>query len=316
MVESLATIMSHFSGEANRARCLAHIVNLVAKIILRQFDASKEKKRKNSPDIVNDNNNEIVVDKDKVVVEENVKDSDDDEQMERVMDKEEKEMDEGGGDDEDDEDGEKLLQDAEILEELMEDDIERVGMKAKPVRQALFKVNTTFFSFLFFFRSIPSRSFPSLLFFNLPSFFYNLSSNPWLSIPALSFFLYFYFRFLREPSFRSKTVTLSFYICLPLLFTVAIAFFIYRCHRIISSHFFSPFFSHYSLLFFKITVAISSLFSPFPSVFDPLPPSFPSTVFSLFLPLPSVFDPLALLFLPPCSFSFVLNPSASFTLYI
>ena len=249
MVESLATIMSHFSGEANRARCLAHIVNLVAKIILRQFDASKEKKRKNSPDIVNDNNNEIVVDKDKVVVEENVEDSDDDEQMERVMDKEEKEMDEGGGDDEDDEDGEKLLQDAEILEELMEDDIERVGMKAKPVRQALFKVNTTFFSFLFFFRSIPSRSFPSLLFFNLPSFFYNLSSNPWLSIPALSFFLYFYFRFLREPSFRSKTVTLSFYICLPLLFTVAIAFYIYRCHRIISSHFFPPSF-HITLFFF------------------------------------------------------------------
>ena len=139
MVESLATIMSHFSGEANRARCLPHIINLVAKIILGQFDASKKKKkRKNIPDVVNDNDNEIVVDKDKVVVEENVEDSDDDEQMERVMDKEEKEMDEGGGVDEDDEDGEKLLQDAEILEELMEDDIERVVMKAKPVNQALF----------------------------------------------------------------------------------------------------------------------------------------------------------------------------------
>ena len=128
MVESLATIMSHFSGEANRARCLAHIVNLVAKIILGQFDKSKKKKKgKNLQDVVNDNDNEIVVDKDKVVVEENVEDSDDDEQMERVMDKEEKEMDEGGGDDEDDEDGEKLLQDAEILEELMQDDIERWG---------------------------------------------------------------------------------------------------------------------------------------------------------------------------------------------
>ena len=283
MVESLATIMSHFSGEANRARCLAHIVNLVAKIILGQFDKSKKKKKgKNLPDVVNDNDNEIVVDKDKVVVEENVEDSDDDEQMERVMDKEEKEMDEGGGDDEDDEDGEKLLQDAEILEELMEDDIERVGMKAKPVRQALFKVNTTFFSFLFFFRSIPSRSFPSLLFFNLPSFFYNLSSNPWLSIPALSFFLYFYFRFLREPSFRSKTVTLSFYICLPLLFTVAIAFFIYRCHRIISSHFFSPFFSHYSLLFLRLPL-------PSPLCFHR------SHRFSI---------PSPLLFLPPCSLCF------------
>ena len=46
MIESLATIMSQFPGEANRARCLAHIVNLVAKIILRQFDASKKKKEK------------------------------------------------------------------------------------------------------------------------------------------------------------------------------------------------------------------------------------------------------------------------------
>jgi hypothetical protein len=46
MVETMATILSHLSGEANRARCLAHIVNLVAKIILRQFDKSKKKKKK------------------------------------------------------------------------------------------------------------------------------------------------------------------------------------------------------------------------------------------------------------------------------
>ena len=46
MIESLAEIMAHFSGEANRARCLAHIVNLVAKIILRQFDMSKKRKKK------------------------------------------------------------------------------------------------------------------------------------------------------------------------------------------------------------------------------------------------------------------------------
>ena len=44
MIESLAEIMSHFSGEANHARCLAHIVNLVAKIILHQLDMSKKKK--------------------------------------------------------------------------------------------------------------------------------------------------------------------------------------------------------------------------------------------------------------------------------
>ena len=45
MIESLVTIMSQFSSEANQARCLAHIVNLVAKFILRQFDKSKGKKK-------------------------------------------------------------------------------------------------------------------------------------------------------------------------------------------------------------------------------------------------------------------------------
>ena len=50
MVESLATIMSHFIGEANQAWCLAHIVNLVAKIILCQFDNSKKKKKANKPE--------------------------------------------------------------------------------------------------------------------------------------------------------------------------------------------------------------------------------------------------------------------------
>jgi hypothetical protein len=33
MVETMATILSHFSGEANRARCLAHIVNLVSTLL-------------------------------------------------------------------------------------------------------------------------------------------------------------------------------------------------------------------------------------------------------------------------------------------
>jgi hypothetical protein len=46
MVENLATILSDFPGEANRGRCLAHVVNLVVKIILRQFDVSKGKKKK------------------------------------------------------------------------------------------------------------------------------------------------------------------------------------------------------------------------------------------------------------------------------
>ena len=45
MVENLAKLVVDFPGDANRARCLAHIVNLVVKIILRQFDISKKKKK-------------------------------------------------------------------------------------------------------------------------------------------------------------------------------------------------------------------------------------------------------------------------------
>ena len=53
MIESLADIMSDFGGDANRVRCLAHIVNLVVKIILRQFDVSEKKKTNDIPNILN-----------------------------------------------------------------------------------------------------------------------------------------------------------------------------------------------------------------------------------------------------------------------
>ena len=43
MVRTLAKIIVHFPGAANRVRCQAHIVNLVVQIILRQFDAPKKK---------------------------------------------------------------------------------------------------------------------------------------------------------------------------------------------------------------------------------------------------------------------------------
>ena len=117
------------------------------------------KKEKKSPPL------NIIADKviEKViVVDENVEDSDDDDQIERVIDKEEKERDDGSSNDED---SQKLLQDFSILEELMQDEIERVGMKIKPVCQALFKVNTTFFSFISFFFN------PSLTILSLTSFF-------------------------------------------------------------------------------------------------------------------------------------------------
>jgi hypothetical protein len=42
MIDHLATILEAFLGTANRTRCFTHILNLVAKCIMRQFDIPKK----------------------------------------------------------------------------------------------------------------------------------------------------------------------------------------------------------------------------------------------------------------------------------
>lgn len=41
MIEELADLLDDFPGEANRTRCFTHILNLVAKSIIKQFDVPK-----------------------------------------------------------------------------------------------------------------------------------------------------------------------------------------------------------------------------------------------------------------------------------
>lgn len=50
MVKHLATLVENFPGAANQTRCFTHILNLVAKSILRQFDMAK-KAADDSPDL-------------------------------------------------------------------------------------------------------------------------------------------------------------------------------------------------------------------------------------------------------------------------
>ena len=154
MVETLATIMSHFAGEANRARCLAHIVNLVAKIILRQFDQSKGKKKKE------DNVVPIIDGEDNQIEDEDLDASEVDEGEERELDREEKEMDDGD-DDEDDEDTQMIERDVEIMEAAMEEEIKNAVKKAKPVRQVLYKVSLNYVA-SFFLAFDPARFFYNL----------------------------------------------------------------------------------------------------------------------------------------------------------
>ena len=41
MIDELADLLDDFPGEANRTRCFTHILNLVAKSIIKQFDVPK-----------------------------------------------------------------------------------------------------------------------------------------------------------------------------------------------------------------------------------------------------------------------------------
>jgi len=43
MIEHLATLIENFPGAANQTRCFMHILNLVAKSVLPQFEAPKSK---------------------------------------------------------------------------------------------------------------------------------------------------------------------------------------------------------------------------------------------------------------------------------
>ena len=107
----------------------------MVKIILRQFDVSKKKKRKDVPGDLNLPGDES-------------KDDEDDEKV-RVLDKEEKEMDEG--DEADDEESETLMSDVEKTEDAMEDEVKEVRKEVKPVREVLYKVAIFLKNYSFFF---------------------------------------------------------------------------------------------------------------------------------------------------------------------
>jgi hypothetical protein len=47
MIEELEVLVPAFPGEANRTRCFAHIINLVAKSVLQQYDIPKAKSGEN-----------------------------------------------------------------------------------------------------------------------------------------------------------------------------------------------------------------------------------------------------------------------------
>jgi hypothetical protein len=46
MVEELGYLVAAFDGEASQTRCFVHIINLIAKSMIKQFDTPKAKEEK------------------------------------------------------------------------------------------------------------------------------------------------------------------------------------------------------------------------------------------------------------------------------
>jgi hypothetical protein len=126
MINTLANVISRFPGAANRARCTAHIVNLVTKIILRQFDTTHPRKKTKGPNTDNDNDNENAI----------VDDGDDMAGIAEELNREEQEV----ADDEDNDMSGNIAADLEEIEEAMEVEISEVAKKVKPIQRVLFKV--------------------------------------------------------------------------------------------------------------------------------------------------------------------------------
>ena len=52
MVEALKDLLEIFPGESNRTRCFDHIVNLIAKSVIQQFDIPKTKGNESFDDVL------------------------------------------------------------------------------------------------------------------------------------------------------------------------------------------------------------------------------------------------------------------------
>lgn len=128
MIDTLAKILRRFAGRANRVRCLAHIVNLVAKVILRRFDA-RNKQTKGGGDVCDEGEERPDPDDEAL-------DEDEFVNLMKDADKEEKDMDDGNG-----EDGVDMEDDIAEVEAVMREEIESAAMVTQPVRHVLYKVS-------------------------------------------------------------------------------------------------------------------------------------------------------------------------------
>lgn len=116
MIDALVSLIARFPGQRNRVRCFAHIINLVVKIILRQFDSRVKKTKAGSTEL--DSLTQRL---------EEALDIDE-------MDPENEDDDPGAQEDDDSNDG------IEEVEGAVQDSIDNMEFESRPVRLILTKV--------------------------------------------------------------------------------------------------------------------------------------------------------------------------------
>jgi SMC interacting uncharacterized protein involved in chromosome segregation len=115
MIDHLANLLEAFPGSANRTRCFTHILNLVAKCIMKQFDTPKKKNTH-----VDDGLDEI---------------NEDAADLQGALNDLEEELEEDGNDKED------ANWEFDMRIELTEGEIEALEATVEPVRRVLTKVS-------------------------------------------------------------------------------------------------------------------------------------------------------------------------------
>jgi hypothetical protein len=124
MIENLGELIDDFPGAANQTRCFLHILNLVVKSILKQFDLPK--KKKTSGKDLADETDEIL----DQAAEELLRLGDDVDNEGNLM----------ANDEEDDDNDEGWIDERE---EMTEDELKDLSASVAPVRLLLTKVRIT-----------------------------------------------------------------------------------------------------------------------------------------------------------------------------
>jgi hypothetical protein len=123
MIEHLATLIDAFPGAANQTRCFTHILNLVAKSVLRQFEAPKGKQG----DVIDDAAKQLAA----------IFDDLEDEDMNAESNNDDAGGDADSSDEHEDDDDEDLVDERDGMSE---EELASLEESVKPIRDVLTKV--------------------------------------------------------------------------------------------------------------------------------------------------------------------------------